>query len=63
MYFTIFTLAMAIFWVGKFAKVVSLLRRQMFFLKYFSITPLLIILFLCVLRLFFTCGIAVYSNY
>lgn len=52
MHFTIFTLAIAIFWVGIFAKIVSLLRRQMFFLKYFSLTPLLIILFLCVLRLF-----------
>lgn len=54
MQFSIFTLAVATFWVGIFAKVTSLLRRQMFFIKYFSLYPLLIVLFLCVLRLFFS---------
>jgi|GEM_PF-1243483 len=51
MQFTIFTLAVAIFWVSIFAKVISSLRRQMLFLKYFSIYPLLLVLLFCILRL------------
>lgn len=50
--FTIFTLIMSIFWVSIFAKIISSLRKQMLFLKYFSIYPLLIVLLFCILRLF-----------
>lgn len=50
--FTVFTLIETIFWVSVFAKIISLLRRQMLFLKYFSIYPLLIVLLFCIFRLF-----------
>lgn len=52
MQFTIFSLAVAILWVSIFAKIASLLRKNMAFLEYFSIYPLLIILMFCIVRLF-----------
>lgn len=48
---TVFTLLLSILWVSVFVKVISLLRNQMALLKTFSIYPLLIMLFLCLLRI------------
>lgn len=45
---------MSVFWVGIFVKVISLLRKQMLFLKYFSIYSLMMLLMLCILRLIFS---------
>lgn len=50
MQFTIFTLVTTILWVSVFIKLISLLRKQMAFLQYFSIYPLFILLFFCILR-------------
>lgn len=50
---TVFTLLLSIIWVNVFVKVISLLRNQMAFLKTFSIYPLLIMLFLCTIRILF----------
>lgn len=51
MTFTIFSLFIAVVWVSAFAKIASLLRKQMLFMRYFSIYPLLFILLFCILRL------------
>ena len=51
MHFTIFSLAIAVVWVSIFAKLISLFRKQMSVLQYFSIYPLLIVLLFCILRL------------
>lgn len=50
--FTIFTFSIAIFWVSIFVKVVSLLRKQLLFLKNFSLYPLLMVFLFCIMRLF-----------
>ncbi|RKI42612.1 M56 family metallopeptidase [bacterium D16-51] len=51
MYFTIFSLIVAVFWVSVFAKLISVLRKQMAVLKYFSVSPLIIMLLFCILRI------------
>lgn len=53
MQFDIFTLLMSIVWVSIFIQSISLLRRQMHFLHYFSISPLLLILLFCIARMLF----------
>lgn len=53
MQFDIFTLLMSIVWVSIFIQTISLLRRQMHFLHYFSISPLLLILLFCMARILF----------
>lgn len=53
MQFDIFTLLMFIMWVSIFIQVISLIRRQMHFLHYFSISPLLLILLFCMARILF----------
>lgn len=50
MQFTIFTLVTTVLWVSIFIKLISFLRKQMVFLQYFSIYPLFILLFFCILR-------------
>lgn len=52
--FTFFSFIMAVVWVSIFAKATSALRKQMFLLRYFSIYPLLFVLFFCILRLIFS---------
>lgn len=54
MIFTVFSLFTAIIWVSVFAKIISILRKNMLLYKFFSIYPLLLILFACILRLFFS---------
>lgn len=51
MYFTIFSLAIAVVWVSFFAMLISIFRKQMSVLQYFSIYPLLIVLVFCILRM------------
>ena len=51
MYFTIFSLTIAVVWVSFFAILISAFRKQMSVLQYFSIYPLLIILLFCILRM------------
>ncbi|MCM1257863.1 MAG: M56 family metallopeptidase [Roseburia sp.] len=53
MEFTVFTLAMTVFWVSIFVKIISSLRKQMTSWKYFSIYPLLLLLMFCILRVIF----------
>lgn len=53
MYFTIFSLVVAVFWVSVFAKLISLSRKQMAVLKYFSVSPLIFMLLFCILRIVF----------
>lgn len=53
MQFTIFTLIITVLWVGIFIKLISLLRKQMAVLRYFSIYPLFILLMFCILRIIF----------
>ena len=50
---TVFTLAMTVFWVSIFVKIISFLRKRMADMKYFSIYPLLLLLMLCILRVIF----------
>ena len=52
MTFTVFTWIIAVFWVSLFAKMASWMRRRMAFLNYFSLSPFLLLLLLCVLRVF-----------
>lgn len=52
MYFTIFSLTIAVVWVSFFAILISIFRKQMSVLQYFSIYPLLIVLLFCILRMF-----------
>lgn len=53
MQFTIFTLIITVLWVSIFIKLISLLRKQMAVLRYFSIYPLFILLMFCILRIVF----------
>lgn len=53
MEFTVFTLAMTVFWVSIFVKIISSLRKHMTAWKYFSIYPLLLLLMFCILRVIF----------
>lgn len=50
---TFFSIMISLIWVSIFAKTASILRKHMLFLRYFSIYPLLAILAICLLRLFF----------
>ncbi|WP_077609228.1 M56 family metallopeptidase [Clostridium sp. Marseille-P2415] len=54
MYFTIFSITTSIVWVSIFVKSISILRKQMSFLRYFSIYPLILVLYICLIRLFFS---------
>lgn len=54
---TVFTLAMTVFWVSIFVKIISSLRKRMAEMKYFSIYPLLLLLMLCILRVVFPLGL------
>lgn len=49
--FTVFSFAMAVVWTGIFAKLISILRKRMSVLQYFSVYPLLILLLFCILRI------------
>lgn len=49
--FTVFSFAMAVVWTGIFAKLISVLRKRMSILQYFSVYPLLILLLFCILRI------------
>lgn len=51
MYFTIFSLTLAILWTSIFIWLITPLRKRMFTLKYFSIYPLLALLLLCMARI------------
>lgn len=51
MYFTIFSLTIAVVWVSFFAILISTFRKQMSVLQYFSIYPLLIVLLFSILRM------------
>lgn len=50
---TVFTVAITVFWVSIFVKIIASLRKQMAALKYFSIYPLLFLLMLCIIRVIF----------
>ena len=52
MSFSIFTWIIAICWVSLFAKAASWMRRKMAFLHYFSLFPFLLLLSLCMVRIF-----------
>lgn len=52
MSFSIFTWIIAICWVSLFAKSASWMRRKMAFLRYFSLFPFLLLLSLCMVRIF-----------
>lgn len=49
---TIFSLAIAVVWVSILAKLISLFRKQMAVLRFFSIYPLSIVLLFCILRIY-----------
>lgn len=49
--FTVFSLTVAVVWTGIFAKLISILRKKMSVLQYFSVYPLLILLLFCILRI------------
>lgn len=51
--FTVFSLTISILWVTVFTLIISLLRKQMFIMEYFSIYPLLILLAFNILRICF----------
>ena len=51
MYFTIFSLTIAVVWVSFFAILISIFRKQMSVLQCFSIYPLLIVLLFSILRM------------
>lgn len=53
MNFTVFSIMMSLIWVSIFAKVISVLRKQMYLLRCFSIYPLIFLLLFCVIRLLF----------
>ncbi len=53
MYLTVFSLAMALLWTGIFVKLISVIRRKMSVLQFFSVSPLMIVLLFCVLRILF----------
>jgi len=54
MEYTLFSCITSVIWVSIFATAASFLRKHMNFLKYFSIYPLLFILFISFIRLFFS---------
>lgn len=51
MVFSMFTLITAIIWISVFTQVISFVRKRMFFFRYFSIYPLLIMLLASILRI------------